>query len=115
MISFASFGNQKYVNTTLIGQRVDKSEIENTSGQIPVLDNIIKKGNCIHCSAKIHLDLNKPLCSKCYRSWIRNADQYLTQNYCISCGEKKEVTFIKPACYPCYKKLDKVYLETNNY
>lgn len=102
-MKLSTFRNEKYVNIALKEDRVSREEIVNNT------DNEIKKetklGNCIRCKNEIKLNLDKPLCSSCYNTWVRFEDPYYPENYCISCGYEKDVNFSKPACYSCYKKI----------
>lgn len=103
-IKLSDFRNEKYVNIALKDIRVERDNITQKKYEKNQSKDLSKKGYCIRCRDKIHLDLNKPLCWKCYKTWTHK-DPYYPENYCISCGEEKDVNFSKPACYKCYKEI----------
>jgi len=110
-IKISSFRNEKYVNSGIKGIRIDRKDFNKQL--IEEEDNFIDKnhGHCIRCKNEINLDLDRPLCRDCFRTWNQFGDENYPENYCITCGEKKEVNFSKPACYSCYKGLEKKRLK----
>lgn len=104
-IKLSDFRNEKYVNVALKDIRVERENIIQEEYEESQSKDLSKKGYCIRCRDKIYLDLDKPLCWSCYKTWIQFEDPYYPENYCISCGEEKDVNFSKPACYKCYKEI----------
>ena len=113
-INFSSFRNEKYVNVAIKGDRIKREITKEKGKEVLISKDKNRNGNCIRCSSKIDLDLDSPLCLKCYDIWVIYEDPYYPEKYCISCGEKKEVSFSKPACYTCYKKINTKRMVTNN-
>lgn len=100
--SLSDFENAKYVNSTIKNQR--KSQDEYKVGR-ESNGNAKKNGYCIRCKTSVNLDLNKPLCLDCYKTWSLYQDPFYRENFCISCGEKNNTNFNRPACTQCYKEL----------
>lgn len=102
----SDFTNEKYVNIALKDQRRSREEyhVENVNKQIKIISN---KGYCIRCRATIKLDLEKPLCWDCYKTWSIYEDPFYKEKFCISCGEENNTNFNKPACLTCFKELKK--------
>ena len=100
--NLSDFENAKYVNSAIKNQR--KSQYEYKIGSESNGD-AKKNGCCIRCKTTINLDLNKPLCLYCYKTWSLYQDPFYRENFCISCGEKNNTNFNRPACTQCYKEL----------
>lgn len=64
-------------------------------------------GYCIRCQDEIPLNPNKPLCQKCYGSWVKYSNGRYTEKYCHICGAISKQSYSKPVCYSCWKKLAK--------
>jgi len=62
-------------------------------------------GCCIRCKKPLELNLDKPLCSDCYREWKAFSNPDYTEKYCHSCGKPNKGSILKPLCFTCYKKL----------
>jgi hypothetical protein len=54
-------------------------------------------GFCIECSARITLDLSKPLCPPCYSRLGRNGEH----SRCHRCGQPHSTRLNQPLCSPC--------------
>lgn len=67
--------------------------------------NTAKKAFCMRCREPMPLlDLNRPLCLKCYRLWAKYKNWQYEEKYCHSCGSdttKSRITFEKPLCKNC--------------
>ena len=63
-----------------------------------------KDGHCIRCDAKIKLNLEYPLCAKCYKSWSKYSNPTYEEKFCHICGKENKSSLEKPVCYSCYKK-----------
>lgn len=102
----SDFTNEKYVNIALKDQRRSREEyhVENTSKQSKIISN---KGYCIRRRTTIKLDLEKPLCWDCYKTWSVYEDPFYKEKFCISCGKENNTNFNKPACLTCFKELKK--------
>ncbi|NAW50368.1 hypothetical protein GNY06_02835 [Elizabethkingia argentiflava] len=98
----SDFTNEKYVNTALKDQRRSREEYHIENG-----NHKNHKGYCIRCRATIKLDLEKPLCWACYKTWSIYEDPFYKEKFCISCGDENNTSFNKPACLKCFKKLKK--------
>jgi hypothetical protein len=61
---------------------------------------------CIRCSKGINYDLDKPLCSTCFKSWSRYMDKSYHEKYCHYCGKVNKTSFGKPLCMDCYKEIN---------
>ena len=64
---------------------------------------ITTNGYCIRCHDSIPLDPDKPLCTKCYRSWARYENKDYPEEYCHRCGKENNTSMAKPLCLPCYR------------
>lgn len=67
---------------------------------------MVNNGYCIRCGIIIDYNLNKPLCSSCFKSWSRYMDDSYQEQYCHSCGNEDETSFSKPLCIDCYKEIN---------
>jgi phosphatidylserine/phosphatidylglycerophosphate/cardiolipin synthase-like enzyme len=67
---------------------------------------IINAGYCIRCGRNIVFDMDKPLCTTCFKSWSRYMDDSYQENYCHVCGNKNETSLSKPLCVYCYRQLN---------
>ena len=63
-----------------------------------------KNGHCIRCDAKIKVNPEHPLCTKCYKSWSKYSDPTYEEKFCHICGKDNKSSLEKPVCYSCYKK-----------
>jgi hypothetical protein len=61
---------------------------------------------CIRCGKGINYDLDKPLCSTCFKSWSRYMDKSYHEKYCHYCGKVNKTSFGKPLCMDCYKEIN---------
>jgi hypothetical protein len=61
-------------------------------------------GYCIRCRVEISRNTAKPLCEKCYVSWVRYSNERYPENYCHICGTKSKQSYSKPVCYSCWEK-----------
>jgi hypothetical protein len=61
-------------------------------------------GYCIRSAHNISYDVDKPLCSDCYRQWNKYQDADYAEQYCHSCGNEADTTFNRPLCKSCWKK-----------
>ena len=61
-------------------------------------------GHCIRCGDEIPLNPDKPLCQKCYGSWVKFSNGKYPEKYCHVCGVMSKQSYIRPICYSCYKK-----------
>ena len=61
-------------------------------------------GFCIRCGSNLKINMEKPLCINCYKSWAEYSNELYKENFCHVCGQKSDTTYEKPVCYPCYKK-----------
>ncbi|PQA94990.1 PLD-like domain-containing protein [Chryseobacterium piscicola] len=103
-ICLSDFTNEKYVNVALKDQRKSREEyhVKNDNKTDKSTPHI---GYCIRCRTTIKVDLGKPLCLDCYKTWSLYQDPFYRENFCISCGEKNNTSFNRPACSQCYKEL----------
>ena len=63
-----------------------------------------KDGYCIRCDTKIKLNLEHPLCAKCYKNWSKYSDSTYEEKFCHICGKENKSSLEKPVCYSCYKE-----------
>ncbi len=63
-----------------------------------------KNGYCIRCGDQLSFNLDKPLCSGCYREWAQYQNPSYTEEFCHICGDPADTSLEKPACYTCYRK-----------
>lgn len=105
-IPFSGFMEEKFVNVALKGERIKRTD--NTDYQnVVVSKKKPNQGHCIRCKDNIGLNLNYPLCSSCYSTWVIFGDPYYIEKYCISCGKKESSSYAKPACYSCFSEISK--------
>jgi len=81
-----------------------ESQIKNTPQRKQVSSAL---GYCIRCGSEIPLNPNKPLCMKCYSTWVKRSDPTIPENCCHVCGKESKQSVEKPVCYSCYKKMYK--------
>lgn len=62
-------------------------------------------GFCIRCGTDLKLNLEHPLCFKCYKSWEEYRNPQYREKICHVCGMESATTYEKPVCYNCYKKI----------
>ncbi len=61
-------------------------------------------GYCIHCTAAIDFNPNKPYCDKCFNTWNRYGNADYEENTCHGCGQDHEyISMNIPQCSKCYK------------
>jgi hypothetical protein len=63
------------------------------------------KGHCIRCATSIKLDVAKPYCASCYKSWSLYANPAYEEPHCHACGQKRTTSMEKPLCKKCWKEL----------
>lgn len=115
----SEFLDEKFVNLSSKEERLEKEETKLDIHLENKKQSIQKKskkssgnGCCVRCAKQISLDLERPLCLNCFRSWSQFEDVTYVENYCIVCSEEHDTSFEKPSCYNCYKKLDSKYKST---
>ncbi len=89
-------------------RKIEK-EIKITPTSIKNQQVNISNGNgfCIRCGANIKVNLEKPLCFNCYKSWEEYSNRDYKENFCHICGKESDTSYGKPICYNCYKKINK--------
>ena len=107
-IQFSNFIADNYVNPESIASRTERDN--HTPKEVVVQKKVShshkNNGFCIRCHAAIELNIDKPLCGRCFPVWVRFEDISYPEKFCISCGNEKQTSFSKPACYSCYKKFN---------
>jgi phosphatidylserine/phosphatidylglycerophosphate/cardiolipin synthase-like enzyme len=68
--------------------------------------SVIPSGFCIRCGGDLKINLEKPLCFNCYKSWEEYSNPQYQEKFCHVCGKESATTYEKPVCYSCYKKLN---------
>lgn len=58
-------------------------------------------GFCIRCKEKLDLNLDRPLCKKCYGEWSKYKNVDYKEKFCHSCGKPHETSIAKPVCFNC--------------
>jgi phosphatidylserine/phosphatidylglycerophosphate/cardiolipin synthase-like enzyme len=101
------FGESKKYQISI----VEKEKTESKSQQPENIKETPKRqqtssneGFCLRCGAKMALNPDKPLCSKCYPIWAKYADDKYPEKFCHICGKESAQSYAKPICYSCYKK-----------
>ena len=59
------------------------------------------RGLCIRGGEEIPYNPERPLCSKCFRSWNKFGNPDYVENHCHRCGEEHETSFAEPLCTDC--------------
>lgn|GEM_PF-2410903 len=62
-------------------------------------------GYCIRCEARISFNPKKPLCEKCYPSWVKYSNYKYPEKFCHICGKKSNQSYSRPVCYNCWKSM----------
>ena len=66
-----------------------------------------RTGFCIRCKTSIPMDLDKPYCNRCFKSWNRFKNDSYSEKHCHSCGKSHTATMSKPACSSCFRQTSK--------
>lgn len=101
-------GEAKEISRSVAGKKVKKGvgKVRKAgAGRVAkaVRPEVVDFGYCIRCKDKIDQDTAKPLCRKCYSSWIKFADETYQEKYCHACGKSNKTSVAKPVCYKCFK------------
>lgn len=61
-------------------------------------------GHCIRCGSEIPMNVLKPYCDKCFKSWNKYHDaKYVEKDgFCHLCGHSNPSTLEKPVCRTCF-------------
>ncbi len=65
---------------------------------------VVRSGYCIRDGVRVSFDTERPLCSKCYATWMKYENVEYGENYCHLCGQPRATTYARPLCTECYKK-----------
>ena len=63
----------------------------------------VTRGTCIRCGQQVQYDVEKPLCSACYKAWNRYKNSDYAEKYCHRCGQESDTSQAKPLCKSCYQ------------
>ncbi len=77
------------------------------SEKLPESSKKVSSGFCIRCKEKLDLNLEHPLCRKCYSEWSKYKNPDYKEKYCHSCGKSHETSILKPVCYNCFKEVSR--------
>ncbi len=101
------FGESKKYQISIVEKEKNESKSkqpESDKGTPKKQQTSSNEGFCLRCGAKMALNPDKPLCSKCYPIWAKYADDKYPEKFCHICGKESAQSYAKPICYSCYKK-----------
>ncbi len=87
---------------------IKKIETSVTSKNIPTSNKSFNaatsngNGFCIRCGGDLKINLEKPLCFNCYKSWEEYRNPLYQEKFCHICGKESDTTYKKPVCYTCF-------------
>ena len=96
---------QEIINNAenMLPDRIEQEEtkIENNEEEEEITQ---ENGYCLRCREYIALNLDKPYCLDCYKTWKKFGNPTYLEFYCHQCGQNYKSTINKPLCPTCFNK-----------
>ena len=92
-------------NKAVLASKLWKLQSSNKVDKNYVSAKKAEHGFCIRCKENLDLNIEHPLCKKCYGEWSKYKNIDYKEKYCHSCGKPHETSISKPVCYNCFKEI----------
>ena len=59
------------------------------------------KAFCIRCGTGIRFNQDAPLCSDCFKEWVKYGNEDYEEDFCHKCGKEADTSKAVPLCASC--------------